>query len=74
MTNWNKILKDSLSVDIVRTFARGNLSGRQLYSVFTNTEAGGEVRNALRTKGVARTRNAARLALSRRGLDHVDIT
>lgn len=67
MVNWNTIFNVG-NVSELRSFASGQMSGRQLYNCFTHTSAGGEIRNALRTKGVDRLRRASREALRRRQL------
>jgi len=66
-TDWNAVLTNRTSVNVVSNFAQGNMSGRQFYSAFANTPSGGVVRNLLRTHGVDRARVLARKALSRRG-------
>jgi hypothetical protein len=69
MINWDELLAN-LPVDAVQSFARGNVSGRQLYDMARNTPVGGQVRNLLRRKtGVDGARGATRKALRRRGLE-----
>lgn len=65
MTNWDSVLSNRKNVVTVRKFVEGDLSGRELYSSFANTQNGGEVRTLLRG-GVDRARNLARKALYRR--------
>ena len=52
----------------VSDFAHGEMSGRDFYSHFANTERGGIVRNLLRSHGVVSSKRLARKALSRRGV------
>tara|TARA_R100000951_G_scaffold110049_1_gene107760 strand:- start:238 stop:459 length:222 start_codon:yes stop_codon:yes gene_type:complete len=68
-TNWNSILKTGKQIRSAVRFAKGDLSGSEFYSYFKNTEAGGEVRNLLRSGGVNRARQLTRKALSRRMID-----
>lgn len=49
----------------IYTFAHGIRSGRSLYSLYVNTEAGGQVRNLIR-QGVDRARLLAKKTLRRR--------
>ena len=65
-TDWNAVLTNRTSVNVVSQFAPGSMSGRQFYSAFSNTPSGGVVRNLLRTHGVDRARVLARKALNRR--------
>ena len=65
-TDWNSVLTNRTSVNVVSQFAQGSMSGRQFYSAFSNTPSGGVVRNLLRTHGVDRARVLARKALNRR--------
>jgi|SanBayMetagenome_1026888.scaffolds.fasta_scaffold27064_2 hypothetical protein len=51
----------------VYTFAHGLTSGRSLYRLYVNTEAGGQVRNLVR-QGVERARVLAKKTLRRRML------
>jgi len=64
--NWNALTTNSSQVDLLRMFAEGQVSGRQLYEVYKNTKLGGIVRNLLRDKGVLEARRLARRALNRR--------
>lgn len=61
MKTWN-IVDDVTLV----SFARGLISGRNFYNLFKNTENGGQIRNLLRSYGVDRARDCARMALARR--------
>lgn len=65
MANWTKVL-DVAGGNVVKDFANGNASGRQLERAVKFTDAAGEVRQLLRTRGVHGTRELARKALSRR--------
>lgn len=64
-TNWTIVLQNVFA-DELEEFANGTISGRQLYSFVTNTEAGPEIRRLLRERGVNEARRLARKALSRR--------
>lgn len=66
--NWNALTTNSSQVDLLRMFAEGQVSGRQLYDVYKYTETGGIVRNLLRDKGVLEARRLARRALNRRSV------
>ncbi len=66
-TDWNAVLTNRTSVNVVSNFAKGDMTGRQFYSAFANTPSGGVVRNLLRDHGVDRARVLARKALNRRG-------
>ena len=65
-TNWTSLLSTKRNVNTVSSFATGDISGRQFYSAFANTDSGGIVRGLLRNYGVDRARSLARKALSRR--------
>ena len=65
MTNWDSVLSNNKNVNVFRSFAQGDLSGRELYSKFANTQNGGVVRDLLRS-GVDRARTLTRKALYRR--------
>lgn len=67
--NWNVIV-DELGTSEVRSFALGNLSGRQFYesAMCTFGESSPQVRNLLRNYGVNKARQIARKALKRRGV------
>ena len=67
MVNWNGILSSTNNVKTVQKFATGSTTGQELYSEFSNTPSGGEVRTLLRTHGVTYSRRLARKALKRRG-------
>lgn len=66
--NWNEIF-DAVGRSEVKEFANGRMSGREFYSnalwSFV-TNASGNVRFLLREHGVAKARQLARKALSRR--------
>lgn len=64
--NWEEILR--VAGQTLTQFATGNASGNALQNVVKNTDASGEVRNLLRSRGVTETRRIARKALRRRGL------
>lgn len=66
--NWNALTSNSSQVGLLREFAEGRVSGRQLYEVYKNTKLGGIVRNLLRDKGVLEARRLARRALNRRSV------
>jgi len=66
--NWSVLTTNSSQIDLLRMFAEGRVSGRQLYEVYKYTEAGGVVRNLLRDKGVLEARRLARRALNRRSV------
>lgn len=66
--NWNVLTSNSSQTNLLREFAEGRVSGRQLYEVYKNTKAGGIVRNLLRDKGVLEARRLARRALNRRSV------
>ena len=68
-TNWNVLLTSKKNVNKVVGFAQGQMSGRDFYSHFSNTEGGGVVRGLLRDHGVVNSRRLARKALSRRGIN-----
>ena len=65
MTNWDSVLSNNKNVNVFRSFAQGDLRGRELYSKFANTQNGGVVRDLLRS-GVDRARTLTRKALYRR--------
>jgi len=67
-TNWGTLLGTKKSVNYVKQFSAGKMSGRSLYSKYSNTENGGVVRGLLRTHGVETSRKLAKKALFRRGL------
>ena len=69
-TNWTNLLSSKKNVSKVVNFARGQMSGQDFYSHFTNTENGGTVRGLLRDHGVNESRRLARKALSRRGINN----
>lgn len=57
--NWS-VVKSAIGVDNLRKFANGELSGRSLSRLAAFTEAAGEVRKALRARGVQGARSLAR--------------
>lgn len=65
--NWSLLITE-LGSSVLRDFADGNLSGRELYAdaVAFSRKASPEVRNLLRSRGVAEARKLARKALARR--------
>ena len=67
MVNWTSILSTKKNVKAVHYFASGTTTGQELYSSFSNTDTGGNVRSLLRTHGVTYSRRLARKALKRRG-------
>ena len=67
MVNWTSILSTKKNVKAVQNFASGTTTGQELYSTFSNTDTGGNVRSLLRTHGVTYSRRLARKALKRRG-------
>ena len=67
MVDWTGILSSKKSVKAVKKFATGTTTGKELYSEFSNTDNGGEVRTMLSTYGVTYGRRLARKALKRRG-------
>ena len=66
-TDWGALLSCKKSLKTVTEFAHGEMSGRDFYSRFANTENGGIVRTLLRNHGVVYRKRLARKALSRRG-------
>ena len=68
MTDWSSLLSSQRKQNVVKRFATGELSGKQFYSSFKNTNLGGTVRNLFRTHGVVNSRRLARKALVRRGV------
>ena len=66
-TDWGALLSCKKSLKTVTEFAHGEMSGRDFYSRFANTETGGIVRTLLRNHGVVYSKRLARKALSRRG-------
>ena len=70
-TDWSSLLNTKRNVSVVSNFAQGNISGRQVYSKFANTENGGTARTLLREHGVTQARSLARKALSRRSLSNI---
>ena len=66
-TDWGALLSCKKSLKTVTEFANGEMSGRDFYSRFANTENGGIVRTLLRNHGVVYSKRLARKALSRRG-------
>lgn len=66
MVNWSSIAQSNGGVVSLLQFASGQLSGRQFYELHKNTKTGGEVRNLLRERGVAKARELARKAVKRR--------
>lgn len=71
-TDWSTLLKTKRNVSVVSNFAEGNISGRQFYSKFANTDSGGTARTLLREHGVTQARSLARKALSRRSLTKIN--
>jgi len=71
-TDWGTLLSCKKSVKTVTEFANSEMSGRDFYSHFANTERGGIVRNLLRSHGVVSSKRLARKALSRRGALNVE--
>ncbi len=67
-TDWRTLLSSKQNVRTVTEFAHGEMSGRDFYSRFANTDSGGIVRNLLRDNGVVYSKRLARKALSRRGV------
>lgn len=67
-TDWGTLLSCKKSVKTVTEFANSEMSGRDFYSHFANTERGGIVRKLLRSHGVVSSKRLARKALSRRGV------
>lgn len=59
--NWKELRNYQV---LLKEFSEEKISGRQLYSVFKNTELGGEVRELVRS-GVKRARIITRKALER---------
>ena len=70
-TDWSSLLNTKRNVSVVSNFAQGNISGRQFYSKFANTENSGTARTLLREHGVTQARSLARKALSRRSLSNI---
>ena len=70
-TDWSSLLNTKRNVSVVSSFAKGNISGRQFYSMFANTTNGGAARTLLREHGVTQARSLARKALSRRSLTNI---
>ena len=68
-TDWNSLLSSKKNVSKVVNFAQGQMSGKDFYSHFSNTNGGGVVRGLLRDHGVVNSRRLARKALSRRGIN-----
>lgn len=64
--NWSALTANASQTNLLRQFAEGQASGRELYQAYKNTKNGGIVRNLLREKGVEEARKLARRALSRR--------
>jgi len=64
MTNWT-VIKSVVGESNIREFASGDLSGRGLYELARNTDAGGEVRTLLRNRGVSGARTLARKSVTR---------
>jgi hypothetical protein len=60
---WNKLI--SMNKKAVSAFANGDMPKNTFYSLFTNTEVGGMVRNYIREKGTDKARNLAKQALRR---------
>jgi len=71
-TDWGTLLSCKKSIKTVSEFANSEMSGRDFYSRFTNTERGGIVRELLRSHGVVYSKRLARKALSRRGALNVE--
>jgi hypothetical protein len=65
-TNWNSLLENPANVELLHNFAYSEMSGRELYSNFVNTELGGMVRGLLRKHGVAKAKTLTKQALRRR--------
>ena len=66
--NWNDLTGNNAKINLLRQFANGAVSGRQLYAVYKNTAHGGLVRGLLRDKGVEDARRLAKRALERRSI------
>ena len=64
--NWGEVLTNSKVRDAYKRFAAGKSSAREVEKEFKNTPHSGTFRAIIRTRGAARARDAARLALSRR--------
>lgn len=62
-TNWSLIVEE-VGLATVADFANGAMSGRELTELVTFSEAAGQVRNLLRSKGVSKARALARKAVS----------
>ena len=63
MTDWKLIFRTNRNA--VWQFANGG-SGRNLFKAFANTDAAGEVRDLVRSRGTDNARRLARKAVSRR--------
>ena len=64
-TNWSVIV-DEVGLATVADFATGSISGREFTELVTFSEAAGQVRNLLRSKGVSKARALARKAVASR--------
>lgn len=67
MINWNEILADNTSRNVVRRFAVGHFSGKATSRRLTNG-AKTEFNKVVRCRGVDYTRELARKALRRRNV------
>lgn len=68
-TDWNVVLStDTTCVNALVAFANGQLNCEQVQVPFRNryTEASGQLRKLIRTRGAAEARRLARTALRRR--------
>lgn len=68
MVNWTNLISNLPEVE---DFARGEMSGRELYAAaqdYCDLEERGMIRSLLRNRGVDESRRLARKALRRRGI------
>ena len=66
MIPWSKILVGDFEISLFDSFARGVLPKNSLLQILAYTPISGPIRRAIRERGTARTRDAARKAISRR--------
>lgn len=65
VTNWS-LISAVAGLSTVKSFATGEISGKQFYSNVVGTDASGVVRTLLREHGTAKARRLARKAIRRR--------
>lgn len=71
MTNWTNVLSNRVGQHAVKKFALGEYNCEEVQKVFRSgkdREISGQIRKLIRTKGTAKARRIARMALRRRNM------